>query len=255
VESKSSRVTPDGQTLLFRAQGNLTAYDSDGLPEFYRYSAADDELRCVSCNPTGAPAGKIPTLNSTATLNSGGAAPVLTRNLSQGGDRVFFESADRLVAGDTNGVQDVYEWEANGSGSCASKGQNGGCLYLISSGTDPEPSYFADAGADGNDAFFFSGQSLVGQDRDRIQDLYDARVGGGIASQYPPPPPVPCGGEGACKGAVPPPPTSPSPGSVGFSGQGNPKPSKPKPRKPHKKKKAHKKKQQQKKRHASRKHG
>ncbi len=44
---------------------------------------------------------------------------------------------------------------------------------------------FADASASGNDVFFFTDQPLVGQDQDSLVDVYDARVGGGIAAQSP----------------------------------------------------------------------
>jgi hypothetical protein len=127
-------------------------------------------------------------------------------------------------------------------------------LYLISSGTSPEPSYFADASAGGDDVFLFTLQSLVGQDKDQLVDIYDARVGGGIAAQNPPPAVPPCEGE-ACKGAVAIPPATQSPGSAGFSGPGNQKAASDKKKK---RKKAHHKKKQQKKqrqeRQATRKH-
>jgi hypothetical protein len=93
---------------------------------------------------------------------------------------------------------------------------------LISSGTSPEPSYFGDADEEGDNAFFFTEDQLVGQDKDELIDVYDARVGGGIAAQNPPVVPA-CEGE-ACMGAVPT--TSPgqSPGSAAFNGPGNAKP-------------------------------
>ncbi len=265
---KTSRVSADGQTLLFRSQLSLTGYDNKtnskscgaGLgracPEFYRYSAADGELGCVSCNPSGAaPGATAPALQSidTAGETPPNPAKILTRNLSADGNRVFFETADKLVASDTNGddgcpgvaglllstktCQDVYEWEAEGTGSCHSARQNGGCLYLISSGTSSDAAYFADADMEGNNAFFFTEQSLAGQDKDQIVDLYDARVGGGIVSQNPPPPPPVCEGE-ACKGPAPTQPATESPGSASFTAPGNPKPSRQaKKKRQHKKKK------------------
>ena len=126
------------------------------------------------------------------------------------------------MASDTNGVNDVYEWEANGTGSCHSEAQNGGCLYLLSGGTSPQPSYFGDAGANGDDAFFFTYQRLVGQDKDELQDVYDARVGGGLAAQNPSPAP-PCLGE-ACRTAGSAAPESRTAGSSTFSGPADPKP-------------------------------
>jgi streptogramin lyase len=257
----TARVSGDGQTLLFRSRRALTAYDSEGLPELYRYVAATGDLRCVSCNPTGAAPVGAASLRSIETFGEAPPEPasVLTRNLSADGTRIFFETADKLVANDTNGegecpvvtstaarsCQDVYEWEANGSGSCQSEAQNGGCLYLLSSGTSPEPSYFGDASASGNDAFIYTTQPLVDQDKDQIVDVYDARVGGGIASQNPPPEPEPCLAETSCRGEVPAPAPTQFPGSTSFSGPGNQKPSH------HKKKKRQHKKKQHKKRHTA----
>jgi hypothetical protein len=146
---------------------------------------------------------------------------VKTRNLSADGNRVFFETPDQLVSTDVNGVSDVYEWEADGTGSCQSDRQDGGCLYLLSTGTSPLPSRFADASASGNDVFIFTAQSLVRQDRDELVDVYDVRVGGGIPSQEQVEP-EPCEGEN-CKGSVLQPPAPAGPGSNG-TGPGNPKP-------------------------------
>jgi hypothetical protein len=36
---KTARVSPDGQTLLFRSQEKLTPYENAGTPELYRYPA------------------------------------------------------------------------------------------------------------------------------------------------------------------------------------------------------------------------
>jgi sugar lactone lactonase YvrE len=265
---RTSRLSADGETLLFRSGEKLTDYDNQGTPQFYRYSAPDAELSCVTCNPTGAAPVGPPTLQSIETSTTvPGPAAILTRSLSADGRRVFFETPDKLVATDTNGdagcakrvnvytCQDVYEWEAKGTGSCQGEAQNGGCIHLLSTGTSPEPSYFGDAGLDGDDAFIFTGQPLVGQDQDQLIDIYDARVGGGIASQNPPPPPVPCEGE-ACKGPVPVVPASESPGSASFAGPGNQKTTRGKQKKRQRKKKQTKqKKQHHKKRHAARKHG
>src|SRR4029077_11145476 len=115
---------------------------------------------------------------------------VLLRHFSSDGSRVFFESVAALLPRDTNGVQDVYEWEQQGVGSCQGSSatfsaSSGGCLYLVSSGTSPQPSFFADASASGSDVFFFTFQPLVGQDVDGLVDVYDARVGGGFAAQNP----------------------------------------------------------------------
>ena len=61
----------------------------------------------------------------------------------------------------------------------------------------------SDASANGDDAFFLTRQQLVGIDTDDSVDLYDARVGGGLASQNPPPPPPPCQGDDCQPPATP----------------------------------------------------
>jgi sugar lactone lactonase YvrE len=274
-DDKTARVSADGQTLLFRSQRQLSAYDNQGTPELYRYQAGDPQPECISCNPTGAAPVGFPALrsiNKAPLQASPSPASILTRNLSADGNRVFFETPDKLVASDVNGdggcelattgarfCQDVYEWEAKGTGSCASEADNGGCLYLLSSGTSSEPSYFGDADEEGDNAFLFTDSSLVKQDSDGVVDIYDARVGGGIASQNHPPDPEPCPGLEACRGGVPQAPVPQSPGSSSFSGPGNPQPCKKgkvrkrgrcvkKSRRPHKRK-------QHKARHASGKRG
>jgi hypothetical protein len=234
--SKLSRVSADGRTLLFGSALSLTGYDNvstvngvcagfgkEPCPELFRYSAPDEGLTCVSCNPTGIPPSEGASLagNHGTTAINASHQTFLTRNLSADGKRVFFESPDPLLPKDTNGVRDVYEWEAKGSGSCESEGQNGGCIYLLSSGTSPDPSFFADASTDGSSAFIFTSQQLVPGDRDQLVDIYVASTGGGLASQHTLAPPS-CTGV-ACQ-ANPPPPPDQGTASSSFSGPGNAKP-------------------------------
>ena len=219
---KSSRVTPDGTTVLFASQAQLTGYDNAGHDELYLYEAPTNKLSCVSCNPDGAPATSETYLASNVELSSKpGARAFLTRNLSEDGSRVFFQTKEALVPQDKNGQTDVYEWEREGAGSCehasaSFSASNGGCLSLISTGQSAQPSYFGDASADGSDVFFFTRQSLVGQDQDENEDLYDARVEGGIAAQNPSPA-VGCTGEG-CLGPADAPPVFDVPASTTFVG-------------------------------------
>jgi hypothetical protein len=222
----AARISADGQTLLFRSARKLTAYDNHAMAEIYLFRAGPG-ISCVSCDPTGeAPTGAawvqgIPQLQFSPERNYS----IMTRNLSADGRRVFFDSPDRLVSADHNDANDVYEWEADGEGSCASTTQDGGCLFLISGGAPGVgPSWFGDADKEGKNVFFLTAQSLVGQDRDELVDVYDARVEGGLASQNQPPPPPPCEGEAGCRSSVAPPPSSlPPPGSSGTFA-GNPKP-------------------------------
>jgi hypothetical protein len=226
---KSSRITPDGTTVLFASRARLTSYDNAGQGELYLHDAVRGGLTCVSCNPSGVPATSEASLSGNLLIT---AAPernaFLTRNLSVGGSRVFFQTQEALVPQDANSQMDVYEWEREGAGSCqrwseSFSARSGGCLYLISTGQSGDQSYFGDASSDGSDVFFFTRQSLVGQDQDENADLYDARVTGGIAAQNLSSP-ASCTGEGCLTPAL----SAPMfgvPASTTLAGAGNLAPS------------------------------
>lgn len=192
---KTGSVSPDGRTLAFFSAQRLTSYDTHGTTELYRYRAGEPgSISCASCNPTGAPPTSAPAVGTLQYpgigINTQGLSAVPNRFLTADGERVFFETAEALNALDTNGVRDVYEWEAPGFGTCQASGPaysplNEGCLYLISTGNSSTPSFFADASESGDDVFFFTPEPLVGQDQDGLQDVYDARVEGGLAAQNP----------------------------------------------------------------------
>jgi virginiamycin B lyase len=244
---RSAFASPDGQTLLFRSREKLSSYDNEGTPELYRYRVGAAKIACVSCNPAGVAPTDGPSLGSVSFADLSprpGTAALLSRNLAGDGNRAFFESAEALSPLDTNGALecpktgfgggatptclDVYEWEAPGAGSCAEgspsySAQDEGCLYLISTGKSESPSFFADASESGDDAFFFTRSRLVGQDKDELQDVYDARVEGGLPSQNPPPRPN-CESTEACRGPAPAPPAEATPATPNFTGPQNPKP-------------------------------
>jgi hypothetical protein len=211
-----SRATPDGQVLLFESRADLTGYDHEGYTEVYRYDALANTLTCLSCNPTlVAPSG-----NGRLNLVSrGGGGPLgpssLTGNLRDDGRRAFFESEEALVAADTDGLSDVYEWEDEGVGSCRTEG---GCVYLISSGQSAHPNYLFGVSEDGRDVFFRTTDLLLPEhDPDETASIYDARVEGGFAP--------PSGNAGECLGEACQPavvaPEDPTPVSASFEGQGN----------------------------------
>jgi hypothetical protein len=225
---KTGALSEDGRTLLFASQRQLTSYPNEGVSELYRYREGGP-LTCISCNPSGAAPTEAPQLGTRMGLPglsfSLGAAAVATRFLSSDGERAFFETEEALVGADRDSNNDVYEWEAPGKGSCeeaspAFVAGNGGCLYLLSPGEDSTESLFVDASTSGDDAFILTRAPLVGQDQDQLFDAYDARVGGGLAAQTPPPPEG-CEGE-ACKGPGAQAPPPPAPTTAGFQGPGNP---------------------------------
>jgi hypothetical protein len=250
-----SRVTPDGRHLVFMSSKSLTGYDNTDVAgassislngdadfEVFLYDAEADRLTCVSCNPSGArPIGK-PQVQPFATTDTEDtfahpaglrqfwtAAWIPTwenefhpsRVISEDGSRLFFNSFDALVPEDTNGDQDVYQWEEQGTGGCE---KAEGCVSLISTGQSPEKSEFIDASADGDDVFIRT-KSSIDPDDPGLYDLYDARVGGGHPTPLEPPP---CIGD-ACQD-IPAAPSDPTPASAGFRGAGSPPAKKPRRR-------------------------
>jgi hypothetical protein len=208
--------------VAFVSAASLTGFDNidqnSGEPasQVYLYSADSDELTCASCNPSGARPIGFSELPAWITPYE------QPRYLSDDGGRLFFPSFDALALSDTNGTQDVYEFEREGAGGCSSESaafspSSGGCLYLVTSGRSGDDSYFLDASSDGRDAFLSSRQRLFPADDDERYDVYDARIGGGFPAPILPPPI--CAGE-ACR----PPQTAPSvssPSTSGFVGEGN----------------------------------
>jgi hypothetical protein len=195
----TARVTADGGHLAFLSTASPTGYDNtdrfSGEPhsQVFLYDAEADLLSCVSCRPSGARPDGPSTIPAAA---ANGVGPEATRSykpraLSADGRRLFFDSEDSLLAVDSNGDSDVYQWQAQGSGSCA---RGGGCIDLISSGRAAGGASFVDASSDGADVFFLTDASLVAGDPGSV-DLYDARVGGGFPD---PPEPTPCEGN-ACQ--------------------------------------------------------
>lgn len=248
----TGRVSTDGHTMVFSSKLQQTPYDNsagancgtfvsvEGCPEFYRYNTSTG-LTCVTCNPTGAAPTGDPSLGRIEIgVSNFFNHPLLYRFVSNSGNQVFFETPEKLVAADTNGdggcpkvarpafpvptCMDVYEWEAPGAGTCAESSsayssQDGGCIYLISTGTSKDPSFFADASASGDDVFFYTSEQLVPQDQDTLVDVYDASVEGGLASQYASEPSG-CEGE-ACRGSGTRPSGVQGAGSAVFSGPGS----------------------------------
>ncbi len=230
---RSARVAADG-TLLFSSTQRLSSYDNaptsaancsaQPCTELYRFAPGEEALSCISCSPAAAaPSGAAKLENVGGSYAPSPRNRFLTRNLSSDGNRAFFDSPDALVPRDVNGVIDPYEWEAQGTGSCETATAGGGCIYLLSTGTNPRPSYLGDISASGDDAFFFTDQPLVPGDEDQLVDAYDARVGGGLASQHQGEGAAPCLGE-ACKGGSSGPPQDSAVGSSTFSGPANPAP-------------------------------
>jgi hypothetical protein len=227
---RTARVSADGRHLVFRTAESLTGYDNTlngsaascfqgsgtKCAEAFLYEFDEDDLTCVSCNPSGARP-----LGSTGFPNS--YTPYEQPRYVLNDGRVFFTTSDALDLHDTNGVQDIYEFERPGVGDCTVDSPtfsevSGGCVNLISSGKSVDDSYLLDASADGRDVFISTRQSFVPEDKATDTDVYDARVGG----REPTPPLPTCEGE-ACRGAASTAAPASRPGTASFEGPGDPK--------------------------------
>jgi hypothetical protein len=202
--------SPNGRYLAFTSSAPMTGYDNNNpakctsnfeqpgqCMQIFLYDGLMKELECASCRlDGGAPQGPS---------NFGAAAP--SAFVTDDGT-VAFSTPDPLVATDVNGEVDVYQFKD-------------GVPSLISSGTSSRRSLLG--GISGQDLYFGTESQLVGQDRDRLYDIYDARLNGGLANQWPPDPPAPCEGE-ACKGPTSSPPDTTTPGTESFQGSGKSNP-------------------------------
>ncbi|MGA9284942.1 MAG: hypothetical protein WBV85_05815 [Solirubrobacteraceae bacterium] len=217
-QENTAAVTMNGAKLAFLSERSLTDYDNERAEnstaiagcgeenkcsEVYVYDAVKGSLTCVSCNPTGArPLGP----SNFSTVVNGPSVQVRPRNFSEDGSRLFFQSYDALVPRDSNGHQDVYEYDD-------------GLVYPVSNVAGDFNSQFLDAGANGDDVFIATADRLLAQDRDLRIDIYDARSGGGFPVNVVP---SVCDNGDACK---PSPTAQPgvfgAPASATFSGAGN----------------------------------
>jgi hypothetical protein len=257
-----TRVSPNGRYVEFMSQARLTGYDNrdvaTGKPaaEVYLYDAATKRLECASCEPSGArpvaveyhklepdegglvggprgiwsSAGLVAANVPGWTSIGGGELRHQPRYLGDEG-RLFFNTDDALVPQDSNGTQDVYEYEPPGVGDCTSESttfspRSGGCVALISSGSSAEESAFLEASESGDDVFFLTSAKLSPLDMDNARDVYDAHVcSDSPCITFPSVQSPPCTTEASCKAApTPQPSVFGAPASATFAGAGNPLP-------------------------------
>ena len=212
--TRTSRVTGSGGSVVFMSSQSLSVpgyphgYPTAGNEEVYVYEAGSNSLFCASCGSTRD--------GASGYLPIGWDDSYLPQWISEDGDRVFFDSGSSLVPQATDGKQNVYEWEREGSGTCTTGfGVNGGCVFLLSGGTSESDSWLIGASETGDDVFLATRAQLVPEDQNEAFDLYDVRVDG-----VKPVTPPQCTGSG-CQGVPSPPPTFATPPSVTFDGVGN----------------------------------
>jgi hypothetical protein len=224
--SRTAQASPNGRYLAFLSKAPITGYDSTGpcafvgetgakvpapCAEAFLYDSSTEKLTCASCNPTGVPPLGWSVLRRSNVVRS--MAP--SRYLTDEG-RLYFDSQDSLSPFDTNeGVEDVYEYEPNGVGTCE---RAAGCVSLLSAGSEPIDSNLVTIDEGGKSVFFTSRDQLALKDRDDLVDLYVAREDGGIPGES-----ETLRGECQGEACVPQvsPPNRPTPATSALAGDGN----------------------------------
>jgi hypothetical protein len=193
--------TPDGRYLLFDthelAPGTPGGGGEATAMELYRYDSLTASLACVSCNPDGMPSsGGIG--DSAEFTRSAGFVPDAgqVRAMSDNGEYVFFDSAEKLVSTADNHTLDVYEWHH-------------GHVALLSSGEDPTPSFFlgyspnpqaqTEEAREAGNVFIGTHANLIPMQNTESQgNIFDARSCEPESPCIEPPP----GGTGQCLGST-----------------------------------------------------
>ena len=201
-------VSPDDGHAAFLTSDPLTSYNNtatngicseeliSGAPlsgprcqEMYTYEPATGKIECASCNQSGAP----PVSDAVGSEDG--------RFMTDDG-RVFFYTLDALVPRDTNQKHDVYEY-VDGRPQLITTGTGSQDASVVKFAADSSSATAREAGfsgvtADGEDVYFSTYNTLIGQDENgNFLKFYDARTDGGFPFV---PPPAPCQAADECHG-------------------------------------------------------
>jgi hypothetical protein len=154
--------TDSGDKVFFSTTERLTASDLDSGEDIYERDIAGGTTKLVSI--AGVCPSDLP-VDQNCEPSYGGA--------SADGTHVYFETNERLAAGDTDSAQDVYDWSGGPGVALASTGPDGGNANKIVT--------YAGNSADGGSVFFETSERLdAGADTDQAQDVY--RRSGGVTT-------------------------------------------------------------------------
>jgi hypothetical protein len=147
------RASGDGVLVFFSSEEELAAGDEDTANDIYLRDTSTGATALVSISGT-CPPGLPPDQNCDPVFGG----------ISVDGSHAFFETNERVSAGDTDSSADLYDW-SGGAAVLASTGPDGG------NGT-PNAT-FAGASADGQTVYFLTNEVLVSAaDTDSVQDVY-----------------------------------------------------------------------------------
>ena len=140
VEATWGGNTPDGSGVYFMTEEKLVSGDTDSSRDVYERSD-----------------GTTTTHISIGSSGGNGTPSAFFDAVSIDGSRVFFNTAESLVPGDTDGYRDIYQ-RAGGTTTQVSVGPDGG--------NGPQPALFGGISLDGSRVFFETRESLVAGDTD-----------------------------------------------------------------------------------------
>ena len=156
-EARFSGAPSYGSKVLFRTNEPLVSGDTDSSSDIYERS------------------GGTTTQVSQGEINGNGAFDASFVGASSDGSRIFFQTNEQLVSGDTDASFDIYE-RSGGTTTQVSQGEiNGNGAFDVTLAA-PGPTG-ASVSSDGSRVFFETTEQLVGGDTDNSRDLYE-RSGG-----------------------------------------------------------------------------
>jgi hypothetical protein len=140
----------DGSRVFFETQEQLTSADTDSSLDVYQRSSG------------------ATTLLSTGPAGGNGAKDAFLGGFSKDGTRVWFETEESMVTGDTDGRRDVYE-RSSGATALVSTGPTGGSGAFDAN--------FEGGSDDGSRVWIGTFEQLAPTDTDTVFDVYE-RAGG-----------------------------------------------------------------------------
>jgi len=147
-------ISPDGSQVYFETAERLSLEDTDSAQDVYAWSS-----------------GNLPTLISISATGGNGGQPARYAPAAANGKVPYFLTVEQLDPADKDGEQDVYRYK-EGTASLVSIGEGG-----RGNGTELASLDWASTEGAPERAVFSTGESLVAEDTDSSQDVYE-RAGG-----------------------------------------------------------------------------
>jgi hypothetical protein len=190
ADPEDQSVGGDGHILVFTSAEALSADDTDGQSDIYRYDATSGALERVSkADPGGEDNGAFETVVTGSGYVFAGPQNVsFGRKVSEDGKTIVFTTKEALDPNDANETENAYLWHEGAVTVLPSPDQAGASETTVS--------------MSGKEVAFVDTGQLLPEDGDAAKDVYLLRADGGFPL---PVAPTPCQGE-TCQGppAAPP---------------------------------------------------